>query len=97
MQTMLGNHEVPFDGEFDKLCQAWAEAPLHTSPISIESDLRAKFNARPHWGQRNFMNWAMTERAYPGAKRWRAIYEVANQSGVFNNPLTDQLGISKIP
>jgi hypothetical protein len=43
------------------------------------------------------MNWAMTEHAYPGAKNWRAIYDVANQSGVFDNPLTDQLGISKRP
>jgi FAD/FMN-containing dehydrogenase len=160
MQTMLGNHEFPFEGEFETLCRAWAEAPLHTSPISlrfvkaevaflsmqvdtptcmiempmpgsdhydrqvrgehphetkhlrlyqayvqgrtqlfetIENDLRTKFNARPHWGQRNFMNWPATERAYPGAKSWRAIYDVANQSGVFDNPLTDQLGISKRP
>jgi hypothetical protein len=160
MRKLLGNHEFPFEREFDKLCQAWAEAPLHTSPISlrfvkeevafmsmqvatptcmiempmpgsdhydrqirkahpledkhlrlyqayvqgrtqlfetIENDLRAKFNARPHWGQRNFMNWAKTEQAYPSAERWRAIYEVSNQSGVFNNPLTDQLGISIPP
>jgi L-gulono-1,4-lactone dehydrogenase len=160
MQSILGHHEFPFDGEFEKLCRAWAEAPLHTSPISlrfvkeevaflsmqvatptcmiempmpgsdyydsrvrgehpheakhlrlyqayvqgrthlfetIENDLRKKFNARPHWGQRNFMTWATTEHAYPGARSWRAIYDVANGSGVFDNPLTDQLGISKRP
>jgi hypothetical protein len=62
---------------------------------TIEADLLARFGARPHWGQANFMDWSKVERVYPGAARWRSVYEVANREGVFDNPLTDQLGISK--
>lgn len=158
MRVLLGDHTYPFESAFETLCQAWREAALHTSPISlrfvreerafmsmqvdtpscmiempmpgvdaydarmreqhplstkelrlyeayvagrmqlfetIEADLLARFGARPHWGQKNFMDWTKVEQVYPAAARWRSVYEQANHQGVFDNPLTDQLGISK--
>lgn len=75
-----------------KLYDAYVKGRLHLFK-DIETRL-ASLSVRPHWGQTNFMTWEKTQEVYPEAKLWREHYEVANRDGVFNSPLTDQLGIS---
>lgn len=75
-----------------KLYDAYVKGRLRLFK-DIEAQL-ASFSVRPHWGQTNFMDWEKTQAVYPNAHLWREQYEIANQAGTFNNPLTDQLGIS---
>ncbi len=54
----------------------------------------SKLGIRPHWGQTNFMTWETTLERYPSASKWKELYDVANRDGIFDGPLTEQLGIS---
>jgi len=49
---------------------------------------------RPHWGQVNRLDWSAVTSLYPQAATWRDLYATHNHGGVFDGPLTDQLGIS---
>jgi hypothetical protein len=75
-----------------KLYQAYSQG-RQTLFQQVQTKL-AQYAIRPHWGQTNFMTWADTMKVYPSAGKWKALYDTANRDGVFNNPLTDQLGIS---
>lgn len=86
--------ELKFDSKNLRLYQSYVEGRDNLFR-SVERTLIGEFDVRPHWGQFNTLDWATTERLYPDAAKWRAIYEIANQHGMFDNPLTDQLGISR--
>lgn len=60
----------------------------------LEARLIADLGARPHWGQVNDLTWPTTTAVFPAATRWKAIYDANNHLGVFDGPITDQLGIS---
>ena len=60
----------------------------------VEARLVADLRARPHWGQVNTLTWSTTAQVFPAASRWKALYDVNNRLGVFDGPITDQLGIS---
>lgn len=60
-----------------------------------ERSLGAELCARPHWGQRNALTWRDVERLYPRAAAWRQVFDRLNVDGVFDGPLTDQLGIGR--
>jgi FAD/FMN-containing dehydrogenase len=51
---------------------------------------------RPHWGQVNSLSAATDFAAlYPMWPQWMAAYDQFNESGVFNSPFTDRIGISR--
>ena len=56
----------------------------------------ADLEIRPHWGQVNSLD-ATTDlhRMYPKWQAWKAVYERFNETGVFNSPFTDRIGISR--
>jgi L-gulono-1,4-lactone dehydrogenase len=60
-----------------------------------EARLGLELGARPHWGQRNAVRWDDVVRLYPRAAAWRSAYDRFNVDGVFDGPMTDQLGISR--
>lgn len=66
-----------------------------TNFFARAQELLRSHGVRPHWGQRNFMTWEKATQVYPSASKWFDIYSKANLDGTFNNPLTDQLGISQ--
>ncbi len=63
----------------------------------VEQLLVDGFNARPHWGQANFLDRATAARVLPAFDDWLGIYRVRNASGLFNGALTDRLNISVRP
>ena len=59
-----------------------------------ETALREAVGARPHWGLVNSMTEALAAQSYARWADWMEYYRDANQNGVFDGPMTDQLGIS---
>ena len=55
-----------------------------------------KLGLRPHWGQYNVLD-STTDfpSMYPKWRQWLAAYEDFNDSGLFNAPFTDRIGISR--
>lgn len=60
----------------------------------LEAKLITDLGARPHWGQVNTLTWSTTTQVFPAAPKWRTLYDANNHLGVFDGPVTDQLGIS---
>jgi hypothetical protein len=104
--------ELPMPGS-DYLDLRTADDPEHRRPIlevyeaylagrhklfvEVEQMLIAKFEARPHWGQANFMDQTTVTRVFPAFDDWLDIYRRRNASGLFNGALTDRLTISVHP
>jgi hypothetical protein len=104
--------EMPMPGS-DYLDQRAADNPEHRRPIlevyeaylagrhklfvEVEQMLIDRFEARPHWGQANFLDRATAAHVFPAFADWLAIYRVRNASGLFNGALTDRLTISVHP
>jgi len=63
-----------------------------------ETALVDQFNARPHWGQRNFLTGSheMLERIYGQANvsDWIDVFQSFNPSGEFYSRFTDRVGFS---
>jgi L-gulono-1,4-lactone dehydrogenase len=58
----------------------------------------AEFGARPHWGQYNTLGAdSGLERMYPEWSAWLEVQRRLNESGVFDSPFTDRIGISRFP
>ncbi len=55
------------------------------------------FDARPHWGQANFLDQATAARVLPAFNDWLDLYRVRNASGLFNGAFTDRLNMSMHP
>ncbi|MEZ4318772.1 MAG: D-arabinono-1,4-lactone oxidase [Myxococcota bacterium] len=64
---------------------------------ATEDALRASVSARPHWGLVNFIDGDQARSSYARWDDWKSRYDMANRFGVFNGPMTDQLGISVEP
>ncbi|MCB9674509.1 MAG: hypothetical protein H6737_05290 [Alphaproteobacteria bacterium] len=64
---------------------------------ATESALRASVGARPHWGLVNSITAAEAKASYARWDDWMERYVTANRYGVFNGPMTEQLGISVYP
>ncbi len=62
---------------------------------TVTDTLMDELSARPHWGLVNGMTAQTAAAAYTRWQDWLDHYDVANRFGVFNGPMTDQLGISK--
>jgi len=62
---------------------------------AAERLLASDFSGRAHWGLYNEMTQAEARDAFPDFDTWLAHYDVANASGIFNNPLTKQLDIDR--
>lgn len=104
--------EMPMPGS-DYLDQRTADDPEFRRPIldvyeaylegrqklfaDVEQLLIDGFDARPHWGQANFLDQATAARVLPAFDDWLDIYRVRNASGLFNGALTDRLNISVHP
>lgn len=80
-------------GPLDRLYLAYNEGRMKLFE-AVEDRLVADSGTRPHWGQVNFVDWDRVVALYPHAAAWRQLYETHNHEGVFDGPLTDQLGIS---
>jgi L-gulonolactone oxidase len=53
-------------------------------------------NARPHWGQKNWLTSADVARLYGSDwTAWKAVYDRFNPLGTWNNRYTGQLGIDR--
>ncbi|MGB6690839.1 MAG: FAD-binding protein [Terracidiphilus sp.] len=67
-------------------------------PWRYENALTDRFNARPHWGQRNFLTGShqMLERLYGAANvaAWLDIFQWFNPGGQFSSRFTDRVGFS---
>jgi hypothetical protein len=67
-------------------------------PWRYEDALTERFNARPHWGQRNFLTGShqMLERLYGSANvtAWMEVFEWFNPAGQFSSRFTDRVGFS---
>ncbi len=63
----------------------------------VEQLLIDRFDARPHWGQANFLDRDTAARVLPAFENWLDIYRVRNATGLFNGALTDRLNISMHP
>jgi len=63
-----------------------------------ENALTERFNARPHWGQRNFLTGShqMLERLYGPANvaAWMEVFQWFNPAGQFSSRFTDRVGFS---
>jgi hypothetical protein len=63
-----------------------------------ENALTERFNARPHWGQRNFLAGSnqMLERLYGSANvaAWMEVFQWFNPKGQFFSRFTDRVGFS---
>jgi L-gulono-1,4-lactone dehydrogenase len=63
-----------------------------------ENALTERFNARPHWGQRNFLTGShqMLERLYGPANvaAWMEVFQWFNPTGQFSSRFTDRVGFS---
>jgi len=59
-----------------------------------ERRLGEEFAARPHWGQFNVLGPGVAA-LYPRWADWLRTYERMNDSGVFDSPFTDRIGISR--
>lgn len=63
-----------------------------------ENALIERFNARPHWGQRNFLTGShqMLERLYGPANvaAWIEVFQWFNPAGQFSSRFTDRVGFS---
>ena len=63
-----------------------------------ENLLTERFNARPHWGQRNFVTGSnqMLERLYGASavRDWRGVFQWFNPKGEFYSRFTDRVGFS---
>ncbi|PON12017.1 hypothetical protein C2W62_41825 [Candidatus Entotheonella serta] len=104
--------EMPMPGS-DYLDQRTADAPEHLRRIldvyeaylagrqklfaEVEQLLIDRSEARPHWGQANFLDRATAAQVLPTFDDWLDIYGVRNASGLFNGALTDRLNISVHP
>ena len=56
-------------------------------------DALAKFGVRPHWGQINAIEPGQPAALYPEWGRWLAAETDYNDSGVFDSPFTERVGI----
>jgi L-gulono-1,4-lactone dehydrogenase len=56
-------------------------------------DALAKFGVRPHWGQINAIEPGQPAATYPEWGRWMAAEADYNDSGVFDSPFTERVGI----
>ena len=67
-------------------------------PWRYEKALIEQFDARPHWGQRNFLEGSheMLERIYGKANvcDWMDVFESFNPAGQFYSRFTDRVGFS---
>jgi hypothetical protein len=54
----------------------------------------AEFDARPHWGQLNYLTGERIAALYPRWTGWLEIERELNRSGVFDSPFTRRVGIS---
>jgi hypothetical protein len=67
-------------------------------PWRYEKLLVESFNARPHWGQRNFLTGShqMLERLYGASQvsHWLEVFEWFNPAGQFYSRFTDRVGFS---
>ncbi len=104
--------EMPMPGS-DYLDQRTADAPEHRRRIldvyeaylagrqklfaEVEQLLIDWFEARPHWGQANFLDRATAAQVLPAFDDWLDTYGVRNASGLFNGALTNRLNISAHP
>ena len=101
--------EMPFPGSdhYDRALKGYETANQRTLDLyrayaegrdalceSLETRFIGSFDARPHWGLMNFLTEATARSIYPEWDKWKAHYLRANQHGIFNCPMTDQLGIS---
>lgn len=63
----------------------------------VESILQATAQARPHWGQANYVNQATAAAINPGFAQWVPVYQRYNPTGTFNGAFTSRLGLSVYP
>lgn len=67
-------------------------------PWRYENALTERFNARPHWGQRNFLagSHEMLQRLYGSANviAWLEVFQWFNPRGQFSSRFTDRVGFS---
>jgi hypothetical protein len=67
-------------------------------PWRYENALVDRFDARPHWGQRNFLTGShqMLERIYGTANvaDWMEVFQSFNPGGQFSSRFTDRVGFS---
>lgn len=67
-------------------------------PWRYENALTERFNARPHWGQRNFLAGSdeMLQRLYGSANvtAWMEVFQWFNPLGQFSSRFTDRVGFS---
>jgi hypothetical protein len=65
-----------------------------------ETELMAKYKARPHWGLDLSILTSIDDvrRLYPETTAaWLRAFDQLNPKGTFDGPFTDRLGISKVP
>ena len=67
-------------------------------PWRYENALTERFNARPHWGQRNVLAGSdeMLQRLYGSANvaAWMEVFQWFNPLGQFSSRFTDRVGFS---
>lgn len=63
----------------------------------VEALLQSTCDARPHWGQANYLDNATTHKLFPGFETWLLQYQSGNALGTFNGAMSNRLGISVYP